>query len=158
MTAPGSLTLAEGGILDLDAVVRVMEDSFDPAYGEAWTAPQCAGLLPMPGVWLSLAKDGDTVVGFALGRSVLKEAELLLLAVRRGRQSEGIGRSLLNRFIDIAAKRGASKLHLEVRNGNRAVKLYTSFGFAEVGRRKNYYTGRDGQLYDALTLAREVSA
>lgn len=150
------VTLAEGGLLDLDAVMRVMEDSFDPAYGEGWTAPQCAGLMPMPGVWLTLAREGDEVVGFALGRIVADEAELLLLAVERGRQHQGIGQMLLDRFTSIAASRGAERLHLEVRDGNHAIKLYSRSGFVEVGRRKNYYSGRDGQVYDALTLARRA--
>lgn len=148
------IRIADGSILDLDPVMLVMNDSFDPAYGEAWTAPQCAGLIPMTGVWLSLARDGAKVIGFALGRSVASEAELLLLAVKRDSQGLGVGRMLLERFIEIAKQRGAGRLHLEVRDGNHAIKLYLKAGFAEVGRRKNYYTGRDGQIYDALTLAR----
>jgi ribosomal-protein-alanine N-acetyltransferase len=152
-----SISIAEGGIADLEAVMRVMEDSFDPAYGEAWTSAQCAGLMPMPGVWLSLAREGDEVVGFALARIVLKEAELLLLAVRHEGRRRGIGQMLLDRFTLVATSRGADRLHLEVRDGNPAMKLYARSGFAEVGRRKNYYTGRDGQIYDALTLTRAAT-
>jgi ribosomal-protein-alanine N-acetyltransferase len=111
----------------------------------------------MPGVWLSLARDGDEVIGFALGRIVLREAELLLLAVKRGGQGGGIGQMLLDRFTAIAKRRGAEQLHLEVREGNHAIRLYKRAGFHEVGRRKNYYNGRDGQLYDALTLARTIN-
>lgn len=148
--------LTEGGILDLDAVMSVMNDSFDPAYGEAWTAPQCAGLLPLPAVWLSLARIGGEVVGFALARIILDEAELLLLAVKRDGQRRGTGQLLLDRFARIATTRGAGRLHLEVREGNHAVKLYSKAGFREVGRRMNYYRGRDGQIYDALTLAKSV--
>jgi ribosomal-protein-alanine N-acetyltransferase len=148
------IIVEDGGILDLDSVMRVMEDSFDPSYGEAWTGPQCAGLIPMPGVWLSLARDGESVIGFALGRVVAGEAELLLLAVKRLSQRKGAGQLLLQHFMETAEARGAKRLHLEVRDGNDAVKLYTGAGFAAVGRRKNYYTGRDGQIYDALTLAK----
>jgi ribosomal-protein-alanine N-acetyltransferase len=147
----------EGGPADLDAVMSVMEDSFDPAYGEAWTGPQCAGLMPMPGVWLSLARDGDDVVGFSLSRVIAGEAELLLLAVKRASQGQGIGKRLLERFNVSAEARGARRLHLEVRDGNAALKLYEKAGFEEVGRRRNYYTGRDGQVYDALTLARAIA-
>jgi ribosomal-protein-alanine N-acetyltransferase len=152
------IVLSDGGILNLDAVMAVMDDSFDPAYGEAWTAPQCAGLMPLPGVWLTLAREGDEAVGFALGRSVAAEAELLLLAVKRSRQKSGVGKKLLKRFIESARERGAQRLHLEVRDGNHALRLYTQAGFSEVGRRKNYYTGRDGQIYDALTLAKSLLA
>lgn len=154
MTRRDDIILSEGSILDLDEVMAVMDDSFDPAFGEAWTAPQCAGLMPMPGVWLSLARTKGEVVGFALGRIVAGEAELLLLAVKKRSQGEGVGRLLLDRFTLIAGTRGAEKLHLEVREGNHAVKLYKQAGFEEVGRRFNYYSGRDGQIYDALTLAK----
>jgi ribosomal-protein-alanine N-acetyltransferase len=148
------IRIGPGAATDLPAVMRVMEDSFDPAYGEGWTGPQCAGLLPMAGVWLSLAREGDMVAGFALARVVAAEAELLLLAVRRVRQKHGIGQLLLNRFTEDARRRGASQLHLEVRDGNPAVSLYKQAGFSQVGRRRNYYSGRDGQLFDALTLAK----
>ena len=153
----GPVLISGGDILDLDAVMRVMEDSFDPAYGEGWSAPQCAGLIPMPGVWLTLARDGDEVVGFALARIVLREAELLLLAVKKKAQQHGSGKALLNRFIEDAGRRGAEKLYLEVRDGNAAIKLYNSAGFEKGGRRAKYYTGCDGQIYDSLTLSRKVA-
>jgi len=150
--------LREGGPADLEAVMAVMSDSFDPAYGEAWTARQCAGLLPMAGVWLSLAAEEDETVGFTLARVVAGEAELLLLAVRRSAQRRGVGALLLDRFIRVAQSRNAGRLHLEVRDGNHAVNLYKRAGFVEVGRRRGYYNGQDGQAYDALTLARAGAA
>lgn len=154
---PAAIRVEEGGPLDLDEVMRIMEDSFDPSYGEAWTAPQCAGLLPMPGVWLMLGRDESGDVGFALGRMVSGEAELLLLAVRRRAQLRGTGTLLLERFAEYARLRGAETLYLEVRDGNSALKLYQKSGFAEIGRRKGYYTGRDGQIYDAITLSRPAT-
>ena len=155
---PQTVSLLEGDAADLDAVMRVMNDSFDRRYGEAWTAPQCAGLLPMPGVWLVLARDGAGAIGFALARLVGNEAELLLLAVRRAAQRRGIGKLLLERFTSDAKMRGAERLHLEVREGNHAVKIYEDEGFALVGRRRNYYSGPDGRCYDALTLAKIVTS
>lgn len=147
----------EAGLLDLDAVMRVMTDSFDPAFGEAWTAPQCAGLLPLPGVWLTLARHPNgSPLGFALSRVVAGEAELLLLAVRNAAQRRGVGALLIERFIADSTARGADRLHLEVRDGNHAITLYKRYGFAEVGRRRNYYSGSAGERFDALTLARDT--
>lgn len=150
------IRIAEGGLDDLNAVMAVMEASFDPRYGEAWTAAQCAGLLPLPGVWLSLARDAAGAQGFALARIVADEAELLLLAVRHDAQRSGIGSLLLERFSRLARLRGASRLHLEVREGNQAIRLYERAGFALAGRRRNYYSGPGGTCYDALTLARDA--
>ena len=146
--------LSEGGRADLAAVMAVMDDSFDRRFGEAWTHAQCAGLLPMPGVWLTLARDGEAVVGFALARSIAGEAELLLLAVRGSVQRRGIGQLLLDRFEAEAKGRGAERLHLEVREGNHAFSLCERAGYALVGRRRNYDSGHSGGAYDALTLAK----
>lgn len=148
--------LREGGLADLADVMAVMDESFEPCFGEAWTAAQCAGLMPMPGVWLTLAREDTETVGFALSRVVADEAELLLLAVRRGAQGRGVGKALLGRFETLARRRGARRLHLEVRDGNHAVKLYEASGFGLAGRRPHYYNGPDGRNYDALTFAKIV--
>ncbi|WP_245409548.1 ribosomal protein S18-alanine N-acetyltransferase [Allosphingosinicella vermicomposti] len=154
MSGSDPVRLMSGSPADLNAVMTVMTDSFDPGFGEAWTRAQCAGILPMSGVWLILAQAGDRLAGFALGRIVLAEAELLLLAVRRDFQGRGIGKSLLDQFIGDASSRGAHHLHLEVRDGNHALKLYSAAGFKHVGTRKNYYCGSDGALFHALTLSK----
>ena len=150
------IRLEPGSIGDLDAVMIVMDDSFDPRFGEAWTMGQCAGLLPMPGVWLTLARADEEVLGFALARLVADEAELLLLAVKTAGQRRGIGRILLEHFEDQAVARGAARLHLEVREGNHALSLYEQGGFGLVGRRRDYYSGQKGDRYDALTLAKKA--
>ncbi len=149
-----AIDINEGGLADLPGVMTVMEAAFEPGFGEGWTASQCAGLLPLPGVWLTVARIGDHAVGFALARAIAGEAELLLLAVHPDAQGRGIGKSLLNHFFHGALTRGADRLHLEVRDGNDAIKLYTMLGFSVVGRRRNYYCGRDGKQYDALSLAK----
>ena len=148
--------LNPGGHADLRDVMAVMDDSFDPRFGEAWTMAQCAGLLHLPGVWLTLARQNEAVFGFALARLVADEAELLLLAVKTADQGRGIGRILLEHFEDEALARGAARLHLEVREGNHALSLYQKAGFSLVGRRRDYYSGQNGDRYDALTLAKKA--
>jgi ribosomal-protein-alanine N-acetyltransferase len=152
-----ALTISPAAAADLDEVMQVMTESFDPEFGEAWTVGQCASLLPMAGVWLTLAREGDMPVGFTLARLIVGEAELLLLGVRRSAQRRGVGAKLLQAFIADATARGAQKLHLEVRHGNQAVRLYKNAGFEEVGRRFNYYRGVSGHKYDAVTLARPAN-
>jgi len=147
-----SLRLAEGSPADLDAVMCVMREAFDPAFGEAWTRAQCLGILGLPGVWLTIAYLDEDPSGFALSRIVADEAELLLIGVRPAFRRVGIATALIERTIQIAATGGAVRLHLEVRAGNSAINLYRKAGFSEIGRRKSYYRGADGQLYDALTL------
>lgn len=147
-----TVCLRRGSVEDLDDVMRVMTAAFQPCFGEAWTRSQCAGILPMHGVSLTLADQGGKPVGFSLARAVADEAELLLLAVEPAEQRRGIGQALLDDFIATALAGGGHRLHLEVRDGNPAVELYRTSGFAQAGRRRNYYHGPDGKSYDAVTL------
>jgi ribosomal-protein-alanine N-acetyltransferase len=145
--------LTQGNSDHLDAVMQVMGAAFPAEYGEAWTRSQCAGILPMTGVKLVLAEDGeDKVVGFSLYRTIAEDSELLLLAVRPEARGRGIGRQLLSHFIEDSRKTGADRIHLEVRDGNSAIHVYRAAGFEPVNRRRNYYRGRDGGSFDALTF------
>ena len=147
------LDLVPGAVADLDEVMATMHAAFDPSFGEAWTRNQCSGIMGLAGVWLLLARYDGRAAGFALSRAVADEAELLLLAVQPEQRRFGIGRALLDGVAAEAGARGATRLHLEMRDGNPAVNLYNGAGFHEVGRRKRYYRGRDGLSFDAITLA-----
>jgi ribosomal-protein-alanine N-acetyltransferase len=150
-----AIRLSDGKSADLPAVMTIMNGAFSPKFGEAWTRSQCAGILPMAGVSLMLAHDNgsDQPVGFSLSRAVADESELLLLAVAPDHQHRGIGRLLLEQFVEQARAAGARRVHLEVRDGNPAVQMYRRAGFRPVGRRPDYYRGSDGRQYDAITLA-----
>jgi ribosomal-protein-alanine N-acetyltransferase len=145
-------SLRPGEFEDLDDVMHIMTSAFPPDFGEAWTRSQCAGILPMSGVSLTIADGPDGPTGFSLVRAVADEAELLLLAVEPSNQGHGIGHALLTEFIRAGHGKGASRLHLEVRDGNPAIGLYLSAGFRPVGRRRSYYHGPRGETFDAVTL------
>ncbi|MGL4313512.1 MAG: GNAT family N-acetyltransferase [Sphingomonas sp.] len=155
-----ALTLVElrrGTTADLPAVDHIMREAFDPRYGEAWTRGQCLGIMAMPGVWLVLAMVDGEAAGFSLSRQVADEVELLLLATAPDHRRRGVGRALVNAVISGAREQGATRVHLEVRSGNDAVKLYTETGFAKVGERRGYYRGSQGQAFDALTYSRNIA-
>lgn len=143
---------------DLDEVMAVMNSAFGDRYGEAWTRSQLAGILPMAGVSLTLARehDRDEAIGFSLCRTVADESELLLIAVLPTHHRRAIGRRLLEDFLKRAQNDGVTRVHLEVREGNPAVGMYRSAGFSPVGRRRNYYHAPDGRRFDAITLAHQL--
>ncbi|WP_240913834.1 GNAT family N-acetyltransferase [Sphingomonas sp. HDW15A] len=152
-----SFHLAAGGPADLPDVMRIMSSAFPPTFGEGWSKSQCAGILPLGGVRLVVARTADgEPAGFSLDRRVVDEAELLLLAVGSGFQRQGLGTLLLREFIETHRGGDVARLHLEVRDGNPAVTIYEQFGFRAVGRRKDYYRGADGVFNDAVTMIREL--
>ena len=150
-------TYEEGERNALADAMEVMSAAFDPAFGESWTLPQLAGVISMPGTWLTIARVDAAALGFALVRSVLDECELLLLAVHPAWRGRGIGGALLADSLKTARRRGIKSMNLEVRASNTAIKLYENTGFEYVHRRPGYYRGNDGQLHDALSFRMEIS-
>lgn len=145
---------------DLDRIMAVMEAAFDPAYGEAWTRAQVEDALILPNTHCLLAggdggapAEGDEAAGFALSRLAADEEELLLIAVDPRHRGRGIGSALMERFIGAAMERGATRLFLEMREGNPAESLYRRHGFAAIGRRRAYYRRGTGAPLDAITFA-----
>ena len=136
----------------------VMDAAFDPAFGEAWTSGQCLGMLSITGSELLVARRNGTLVGFALFRTVFEESELLLIATHPDAQRLGVGASLAKAVIDQAANRGAKMVFLEVRQGNPALALYLRVGFLQVDQRENYYRGKSGDYFNALTLRYEITS
>lgn len=103
-----------------------------------------------------LTVDGVTS-GIAAVMHVLDESELLEIAVQPAMQGRGYGKALLAQAIALARRNGAVRMFLEVRESNaRARKMYTSFGFEETGRRKNYYPTEDGRE-DAILMTAQFS-
>ena len=145
---------------DLDRLMAVMAEAFDPAYGEAWTRRQVEDALVIGNCHYQLIADDGTeprddvpAAGFSLSRYGFEEEELLLFAITPACRRRGLGLALLDRFAQAAQARGAHRLLLEMRRGNPAEFLYRRFGFQPIGERPNYYRGPDGQTLDAITFA-----
>ena len=147
-----------GSAADIDSVMTVMDAAFGSRFGEAWTRSQLSGILPMAGIFLTLAVDRsrDRTIGFSLIRTVADESELLLIAVVPDEQRRGVGARLLDHFVERARDDGVTRVHLEVRDGNPAIGMYHTAGFSAVGRRRNYYRATDGSRYDAITLSSQL--
>jgi ribosomal-protein-alanine N-acetyltransferase len=122
-------------------------------YPRPWSEPEFANLLSGTGAFL--VSDPQ---GFALGRAIAGEAELLTIAVAPCARGQGLGRHLLDRFLDDARQQGSAVVFLEVASDNApALALYRAAGFAECGRRSGYYAGPGPRKTDALVLSRVLS-
>ena len=110
-----------------------------------WRAEDFAGCLSSPLVFVVADAQG-VAYGFALGRVVADEAELLTLAILPTLRRQGRGRALLAQFHSQARQRGAQSAFLEVSARNAAAcALYVAAGYQPVGRRAGYYgPGHDG--------------
>ena len=126
-------------------------------YSDPWPVSSFTSLPGNERVCFLVARDrdSDALVGFAIAWHVLDEGELANLAVASERRRQGIGQALLEAVTTDALGRGTYELYLEVRESNSAARhLYAGAGFAEIGRRKQYYRQ---PVEDALILRRTLT-
>lgn len=98
------------------------------------------------------------MIGYAIVMWLPDEVHLLNLAVAASCQGRGRGRAMLHWLLRNAQTRGAGAMMLEVRPSNRrAAALYRSAGFAQIGRRRDYYPARNGRE-DALVLRKHLGS
>lgn len=116
--------------------------------GRGWSAAEFAGLLHSALVFVV----GDAS-GFALGRVIADEAELLTLATDPAFRRQGLGLRALAAFEETARARGAAMAFLEVAEDNAPARaLYAVAGYGETARRAGYYARLHGPKVDALVL------
>lgn len=102
--------------------------------------------------FIAAVADDGTVIGYAGLQTVLDEGYIANVAVTAAYRSQGVAGELLDAFVRYG-QANLAFLTLEVRPSNKAaVNLYLKHGFAQVGRRKNYY---DDPQEDAIIMTRE---
>jgi ribosomal-protein-alanine N-acetyltransferase len=119
-----------------------------------WSEATFRGLLRRKDSDLLVADLKGDVAGYAVFWAVLDQGELGNVAVDDEMRGHGIGSKLIQAVLDCAYERGVREVFLEVRKSNvRAQDLYKTFGFSEVGRRRNYYLE---PLEDALVMKKLI--
>ncbi|MCU7373844.1 ribosomal protein S18-alanine N-acetyltransferase [Paucibacter sp. O1-1] len=99
------------------------------------------------------AADGS-VLGYFLAMQGVDELHLLNITVLPECQGQGLARLMLDALQALAREHGGAQIWLEVRQGNeRARRVYTRYGFAEVGLRRAYYPAAEGRREDAVLMS-----
>ncbi len=105
------------------------------------------------GYYMVVMEQQDKLIGYGVVQIILDEGHLLNITVDPVLNGRGLGRELLLHLLD-HARTHTDTLFLEVRPSNhRAIALYQSSGFNEIGLRRNYYPAKDGGREDALLMA-----
>lgn len=138
-----------------DAYAKSLSEIHTAAFqtSRGWSRNEIAGLLASPHVF-TVTRTG----GFAIGRVVVDEAELLTIAVTPSAQGRGLGTELLLQFEQAAATKGAIRAFLEVAADNLpAVAIYQRTGWETCGLRPAYYTRPDGSTCDAILMEKHLT-
>ena len=132
-------------------IAQLERRCFSDPWSENSIRSELTGRLSL---WV-VALDGDTVAGYIGSQSVLGESDMMNVAVAPEYRRRGIAQALILELIRRLSQQGNRSLMLEVRASNTpAITLYHKLGFAQVGRRPNYYRN---PKEDALILRKEWS-
>ena len=131
-------------------IAQLEKRCFSDPWSENSIRSELTGRLSL---WV-VALDGDTVAGYIGSQSVLGESDMMNVAVAPEYRRRGIAQALILELIRRLSQQGNRSLMLEVRASNTpAITLYHKLGFAQVGRRPNYYRNPNE---DALILRKSL--
>lgn len=89
----------------------------------------------------------EKLVGFFECKIISPEAELYDIAVRKECQGKGCAKFMMDHFLSVVKAQNCDTILLEVNSiNNKAIALYSKFGFVKYGERKNYYGDNDAIL------------
>ncbi|MFO0994356.1 MAG: tRNA (adenosine(37)-N6)-threonylcarbamoyltransferase complex dimerization subunit type 1 TsaB [Hyphomicrobiales bacterium] len=128
-------------------------------FATVWSTADIARLLAMPGAFCVIAQQKGEAVGFLLLRVAGDEAEIISIGTRPESRRQGIGAKLIDAAVELLGTQKTTRLLIEVADSNdAALALYRKFGFATVGRRRDYYQHADGRREDAAIMRKEIPA
>ena len=117
-----------------------------------WSQKALLDEVDNPNAYFVTAVDGDIVLGYGGMHCACKEYYMDNVAVFGHHRRKGVGSAIVEALAAEAKRRGGEFISLEVRPSNaQALRLYTRLGFAEEGRRRNFYSN---PTEDALLLTR----
>jgi ribosomal-protein-alanine N-acetyltransferase len=120
-------------------------------FSDPWSVNSILDSMKGNNIFLGI-RDKGTLIGYLSLYESLDEGYINNIAVLKDKRRRGIGKALLKEITDYAVLKGLAFISLEVRVSNTpAINLYSSFGFKEEGRRKNYYKN---PTEDAIILTR----
>ena len=122
-------------------------------FSDPWSEKSVASeLCNKLSCWLVAVENGQ-VEGYIGSQTVCGETDMMNVAVHPDHRRKGIAQALILGLIGELKNMESHCLTLEVRASNApAIALYEKLGFAEIGRRKNYYRN---PKEDALILRKE---
>ena len=136
-----------------DELVQAMVQVEQSAQPDPWSYDQIRTCFCDTCIVLGLYIKQD-LVGYAVARVVVGEAEVYNIGIMRRYQGQGLGSLLLQALLDACKARKATVCFLEVREHNvPAIALYQKFHFTPMGVRTNYYSARPGlPAENAITM------
>lgn len=109
-------------------------------FTDPWSEKDIVSVISAEGAMCYTALSDGKVVAYLIGRQIAPEGEIYRIATLPEKRRCGVAYRLLDYAVKCEMGVGLESLFLEVREQNTAARaLYSSYGFKEIGSRKNYY-------------------
>ena len=132
------MNIRKGELCDLTSIINIEKAVYNKPY---WNMKMLKKLFIdsiIETVWV--IENRKKIIGFLIEQRCDNEINLLNVAVDRQFQNRGIGKKLINHYLDRIP--GNCSVFLEVNKSNIiARKIYADLNFKNIGMRKNYYNG-----------------
>lgn len=134
---------------DLNSIKNILISDFD----DFWNYDILEEELKCENSCFLVAKNNNEIVGFAGLKTIIDEADVMNIVVKKSYRHNGIGSVLLENLIFYAKTLNLNTITLEVNEHNlSAVRLYDKFNFDHIGIRKKYYNGES----DAIIMSKTI--
>lgn len=110
-------------------------------FSHPWSEESIKDSFDNPCNHFYISEKENKITGYIGLSVIIDEGYILNVAVHPDYQGMGIGKELVKYVNDFAVENNLTFVTLEVRPSNeKAINLYTGFGFKKVGERKDYYS------------------
>lgn len=130
-------------VKDLYKIKNILESEFD----SFWNYSIFKSELENPNSIYFILQKNDEIIGFIGVLIVLDEADITNIVIKQNYRGNGYSKILLKHIINYCKLNKIKKINLEVNSNNsKALNLYKTLGFNQVGYRKKYYIDGDALL------------
>lgn len=124
--------------VDIESVVAIEQESYGKHH---WSKESFFNEISndLAHYFCAFTEEGE-LVGYTGTWQIIEEAHITTLSVKPAYRRKKIGEALLHFAIENCYENGIKYITLEVRVSNeKAINLYTKYGFKSLGTRKAYY-------------------
>jgi ribosomal protein S18 acetylase RimI-like enzyme len=147
MITDASVRLASAA--DAEAIAAMSRDHIERGLGWSWNVARVQRSIRDPDTNVAVIRENGVVLAFGIMKYREEVAHLLLFAVRRSHQRQGIGSLVLRWLESVAQASGVTRIDVECRRDNAGARnFYGEHGYHEHVITRGYYGG----VEDAVRL------
>lgn len=131
-------------LADAAGIALLSRDEIEQGLGWSWTAARVEHAIRDASTNVAVVRDNGVLIAFGIMSYREDAAHLLLFAVRRAHQRQGIGSVVLRWLEEVARVAGLKRIHVECRRENAAARnFYGEHGYHEREISRRYYGAED---------------